>query len=127
MQKSNKNIFQSFKFAFKGILTGIKESRNLKIHLTFTFLVIIFGIFFRISALEWVILLILIGLVISAELINTSIEDIENIIRDEAGVSYKFTGKGKDLAAGAVFVLAIIAAIIGLMIFLPKLFFLIYV
>lgn len=126
MQKGNRSIFQSFKFAFKGIATGVKESRNLRIHLSVTLLVIIFGILLGISALEWVIVLILIGVVVSAELLNTSIEDTLNILRDEAGVSYKYTGKGKDMAAGAVFVLAIIAAVIGLMIFVPKLFLLIY-
>lgn len=122
----NKNFIQSLLNALRGIKIAIVESRNLKIHFTVSILVLFLSWFFKISKYEWLCILLLIGAVVSAEIFNTAIEDIENVIRDEAGVSYKYTGKGKDLAAGAVLILAIVSAIIGFMIFVPKLFLLIY-
>lgn len=112
-----KKLIKSFKYAFEGIFTGIKKEQNMKIHMVIMILVIIFGILFKISKIEWMICIALFGLVISMELINTAIENTVDLITKEKNERAKIA---KDVAAGAVLVSAIAAAIIGLMIFVPK-------
>ena len=112
-----KKLIKSFKYAFEGILIGIKEEQNMKIHITIMILVIIFGIMLKINTTEWIICILLFGLVISMELINTAIENTVDLITKEKNQQAKIA---KDVAAGAVLVSAIVSAIIGLMIFVPK-------
>ena len=110
-----KKIIKSFKYAIEGIIEGIKDEKNLKIHFIIMILVIIFGIFLKITVIEWIICIILFSLVISLELINTAIENTVDLITNEKNPKAKIA---KDTAAGAVLVVAIASAIIGLMIFL---------
>lgn len=112
-----KKLINSFKYAFEGIITGIKEEQNMKIHIFIMILVIIFGIILKISTVEWMICIILFGLVISMELVNTAIENTVDLITEEKNPKAKIA---KDVAAGAVLISAITSAIIGLIIFLPK-------
>lgn len=112
-----KKLLKSFKYAFDGIYTGIKEEQNMKIHITIMILVIIFGIMLKISKIEWIICIILFGFVISMELINTAIENTVDLVTKEKNEQAKIA---KDVAAGAVLVSAIASAIIGLIIFVPK-------
>lgn len=112
-----KKLINSFKYAFEGIITGIKEENNMKIHIIIMLLVIILGIVLKISKIEWIICIILFGFVISLELVNTAIENTVDLITIEKNPKAKIA---KDLAAGAVLIAAITAAIIGLIIFVPK-------
>ena len=112
-----KKFIKSFKYAFEGIWTGIKEEQNMKIHIIIMILVIIFGIMLKINTTEWIICILLFGLVISMELMNTAIENTVNLITKEKNQQAKIA---KDVAAGAVLASAIVSAIIGLMIFVPK-------
>ena len=107
----------SFKYAIEGIITGIKNETNMKIHITIMIFVIIFGIVLKISKIEWIICIVLFGLVISSELMNTAIENTVDLITMEKNPKAKIA---KDVAAGAVLVNAVTSAIIGLLIFLPK-------
>ncbi len=116
MAKSKYSLKQSFQFAFKGIATAWKQSRNLKIHFCAAVLVILAGMFFHINKQEWITCLILFGLVISAEMFNSAIEITLDRITHDNDQEVKHA---KDIAAGAVLVTAIIAAIIGLIIFVP--------
>ena len=118
MIEKSKNVITSFKYAFQGVFSAIKTERNLKIHISIMILVIIAGIFFKISKMEWIICIILFGLVISLELVNSAIETTVDIAMPEINEKAK---NAKDMAAGAVLVSAIAAAIIGLIIFVPKL------
>ena len=117
IQKYMKNFFKSFVYAFNGIFTTIKKERNIKIHIIIMILVIIFGIILKISKIEWIICITLFGLVISMELINTAVENTVDLITKEKNEQAK---NAKDVAAGAVLVSAISSAIIGVIIFLPK-------
>ena len=108
-----KKFIKSFKYAFEGILTGIKEEQNMKIHIIIMILVIML----KINTTEWIICILLFGLVISMELMNTAIENTVNLITKEKNQQAKIA---KDVAAGAVLASAIVSAIIGLMIFVPK-------
>ena len=76
-----KKLLKSFKYAIEGVFTGLKEEQNMKIHITIMILVIIFGIMLKISKAEWIICIILFGLVISMELINTAIENTVDLIQ----------------------------------------------
>ena len=113
----NKNLINSFKYAFQGIGTVIKKERNMKIHITMMILVIISGIIFKISTMEWFTCIILFALVIGSEMINTAIETVVDLVMPNINDKAKIT---KDSAAGAVLVQAIAASIIGLIIFIPK-------
>jgi diacylglycerol kinase len=113
-----KNLRNSFKYAFNGIKLATKEETNMRIHIVIMVLVIIAGFCFRISIIEWLICLICFGLVIAAEMINTAIETVVDMAMPKINEKAKIA---KDVAAGAVLVMAIISAIIGLIIFIPKL------
>lgn len=110
---------KSFGYAFEGIWDTVKSERNMQIHLGFTVCVIIAGVIFRISLIEWMFCFVLFGLVMSLELVNTALEAAVDVATDEWKPLAK---KAKDAAAGAVLIAAIMSAIIGLMIFIPRLF-----
>lgn len=113
----NKKLINSFKYAFKGIGSSLKSERNMKIHFAMMVLVIIAGIFLNISIWEWITCFILFGLVISLEMVNTAIEIVVDMVSPEYNLK---AGHVKDIAAGAVLVNAIVALIVGLLIFFPK-------
>lgn len=116
-KKNRGTLASSFRYAGEGIVNTVKSERNIKIHLTMTALVIFFGVFLKISVMEWCICLTLFGLVLALELGNTAIEAVVDLVTEEKRPLAK---KAKDAAAGAVLVAAINAAIAGLIIFLPK-------
>lgn len=116
-KKTKKRLLNSFKYAFEGIYLGLKTEQNMKIHVIIMILVIIFGIILNISKIEWIICIILFGLVISLELINTSIENVVDLITQEKNQKAKIA---KDVSAGAVLIAAIVSSIIGIIIFVPK-------
>ena len=108
-----------FRYAFNGLKILIKEEHNAWIHLFAAFCVLTAGVVFRISTPEWLAVIFCIGLVISLELINSAIENMADFLSKEKNETIK---KIKDLSAGAVLVAAIASAVIGLIIFLPKIF-----
>lgn len=115
---SIKRLGKSFKYAYNGIKNTIKSEPNMKIHVTMAILVIINAIIFKVSMIEWVILLTLIALVFAAETLNTTFEHLVDMYTKEFNNDAKIV---KDTAAGTVLILALASAIIGLMIFIPKL------
>lgn len=114
----NKKLINSFKYAFTGIISAFKSERNLKIHTTIMILVIICGIALNITLNDWLTCIICFGIVISGELFNTAIETIVDMVSPEYNQKAKLA---KDVSAGAVLVLAIASALIGFLIFIPKL------
>lgn len=117
--KQKKPLYKSFGYAIAGFLTCIRGERNMKIHLTAAILVTLAGTLLHISAGEWIICLILFGLIMSLEMVNTALEAVVDLVTKEKQPLAK---KAKDAAAGAVLVSSVMAAIIGLIIFLPKIF-----
>ncbi|AUC24606.1 diacylglycerol kinase family protein [Streptococcus uberis] len=120
----NRTVTSSLEFALTGILTAVQEERNLKSHLVSAFLASLAGIIFKISAVEWLFLLLAIFLVICLEIVNSAIENVVDLAS-----SYHFSmlaKKAKDMAAGAVLVMSLYAVLTGLIIFLPKIFALIF-
>lgn len=107
---------KSFGYAFEGIWTGMKKERNMKIHCCAAVMVVIAGLVVKLTVMEWCICLILCGLVMSLELVNTAVEAVVDLVTEERKPLAKLA---KDTAAGAVLISAIIAAIVGLLIFVP--------
>lgn len=112
-----KRLRNSFKYAFEGVMTAYKTEQNLRIHTVVAILVIICGFVFKISNLEWFVCFILIGLVLMAEFFNTAFEHIVDMISPEFNIHAK---NAKDMASSGVLAMAIISAIVGLIIFVPK-------
>lgn len=111
-------LYKSFGYAFQGIFNTIRTERNIKIHCAAAILVTIFGIWLQISKTEWMICFILFGLILALELVNTAVEATVDLFTEERKTLAK---KAKDAAAGAVLIVAIFAAVIGILIFIPKL------
>lgn len=111
-------LYKSFGYAFSGIFSCIRRERNIKIHCLAAALVTIFGIFLKISVTEWLVCLVLFGLIMGLELVNTAIEAVVDLVTQERKPLAK---TAKDTAAGAVLIAAIFAAVAGCIIFIPKL------
>ena len=111
-------LYKSFGYAFEGIGTCIKKERNMKIHCLAVIAVTAAGTFLHIKPVEWCICLLLFGLILSLELVNTAVEAVVDLVTEEKKPLAKIA---KDTAAGAVLVSAIAAAIIGCIIFIPYL------
>lgn len=121
MMKFFYKVFRSFGYATEGILSAFGE-RNMRVHVGATIVVIMLGFYVQLSFREWTEVMMLIAMVWSAEMINTAVEELANLVRDELKLSYTATKRARDVAAGAVLVVAFIAFLIGLRIFVPKLF-----
>lgn len=113
----NKKLINSFKHAFAGIKSAFKSERNMKIHFSIALLVIILGIILKIKTWEWIVCISYFALVIGGECFNTAIEIVVNLAMPKINEDAK---RSKDISAGGVLVFAIGSAIIGLIIFLPK-------
>ena len=115
----NRDVISSLEFALTGIFTAFKEEKNMRSHVLSALAAIIAGLIFRISATEWLLLLLSIFLVIAFEIMNSAVENVVDLASD-----YHFSMRAKnakDMAAGAVLVVSGFAVITGLIIFLPKL------
>lgn len=108
---------KSFQFAFNGIKLLITKEHNAWIHCFAAVCVLIAGALLGLSRMEWVAVVVVIGAVLAAEAVNSSIEALADLVSPEYNEAIKRT---KDLAAGAVLIMAIAAAIVGLIIFIPK-------
>ncbi|MFU2205402.1 diacylglycerol kinase family protein [Streptococcus pluranimalium] len=120
----NRTLTASMEFAITGVVNAYKEERNMRKHMISALLAIIAGLVFQISALEWLFLLLSIFLVISFEIINSAIENVVDLASD-----YHFSmlaKNAKDMAAGAVLMISVYALITGLIIFVPKMWNLVF-
>lgn len=107
----------SFIYAINGLIEVTKTQWNFRFHLVSVIVVVISGIYFKVTATEWMALTGVIGLVLVSETINTAIEYLVNLVSPEWN---ELAGKVKDITAGAVLISAIIALITGLLIFIPR-------
>lgn len=107
----------SFKHAYDGLIYVIKTQPNFRFHLLATILVILLGIYFSINITEWLILLFTINTVLVAEMVNTSIEAMVDLITLERRADAKVA---KDVASAMVLISAILSVIVAIIIFLPK-------
>ena len=112
-------FLESLTFALEGIYFAIRDNKNLRIHFIVTILVILASLYFKVMPLEFAILIVMIVLVISAEMVNTALEEVVDLITTEHRQSAKIA---KDVAAGMVLVTSIGAALVGIIILYPYLY-----
>jgi len=108
---------KSFVYAFEGVMFFIRFEAQATMHLIAIVAVLGAGYWFKISSMEWIAVVFAIGIVISAEMLNTAIEKLTDMVSPQINEQAKIV---KDLAAGAVLIASLTAFIIGLIVFLPK-------
>lgn len=106
----------SFKYAFEGLLAALKEEPNLKFHFLAAILILLLSFILNISKTDFLIVILVIGLVITIELTNTAIEVVVDRFVEGEHPGAKLA---KDISAGAVLVAAITSVVVGIIIFLP--------
>lgn len=113
-----RSLWKSFGYALEGLRHAVRTQRNLRIHLVIAALAVGIGIFLRLEYVQWAILAITIGAVITGELINTVVETVVDLASPEYHDLAKIA---KDVAAGTVLVMALTAIAVGLLILGPPL------
>jgi diacylglycerol kinase len=113
-------MIKSFGFAIAGLRYAFKTQANFRFHSFALLVVAILGWYYQLDRTEWLWILAAISMVLVSELINTAIETLVDLV---SPTYHKKAGIVKDTAAAAVLVAAIIAAAIGLIIFIPKVFY----
>lgn len=112
-----RKFFNAFGYAWEGLLHGLKTERNIQFHFLAAVIVIIASFLTGISFVEWLVVILLIGGMIALEMINSAIERTIDLVTIDI---HPLAKQAKDLAAGAVLIYAVMSAIVGLLIFLPK-------
>jgi len=108
----------SFRYAFRGLADMLRTQPNARFHLAASVVVAGAGFWLEISRMEWIAVVVCMALVLALEAVNTALEYLTDLVSPEY---HPLAGKAKDAAAGAVLVAAIAAAVVGGLIFLPKL------
>ena len=116
-QKGIKKFINSFSYPIKGLKYAYRNEQNLTVDVGISLIVLIAGFIFKLEKYEWLIVVFTIGAVIALELINTAIEATVDLVTEDY---HPLAKVAKDTSAAAVFVVAIAAALVGIIIFLPK-------
>ncbi|PZD94042.1 diacylglycerol kinase family protein [Paenibacillus sambharensis] len=111
-------LLRSFGYAASGIVSAVRREPNMRIHLAAAGCVTLLGALLGIARLEWALLLLAMGMVVTAELMNTAVERAVDLNTLEP---HPLAKAAKDTAAGAVLAAAVFAAVIGAVIFIPHL------
>lgn len=114
-----RNRINSFKYAIQGVIDLFQSQPNARIHLFILFFVILAGSYFQLSITEWCLITLVSSTVLAAEAANTAIEYLTDLVSPDYD---PLAGKAKDVAAASVLFIAIGAAIVGGLIFLPYLY-----
>lgn len=113
------NRIKSVRYAFNGAFYLFKTEASIQIQLIVALIVTIAGFYFDISRTEWMFQVAMIGLVISMEGLNTTVEYLADFIHPNLHASI---GRIKDIAAGAVFIASVAAVVVAIIIYYPKIF-----
>lgn len=112
-------FFKGFVYAGAGIFLALKNERNFKLHIMAAIIVTIAALLTGMSQIEWFIILILFGGMFALEMMNSAVERAVDLVTTE---KHPLAKQAKDLAAGSVLIFAIISALIGFLLFIPKWF-----
>ncbi len=112
-----KRFFASWSYSFQGLAYAYKYEQSMLIHFIATIFSIIMGIILEISATEWLLIFISIGMVLAMELLNTAIEAVVDLVTLDI---YPLAKIAKDTGSAATFVVSVISFVIGMVIFMPK-------
>ncbi len=118
MDASRRSLLDSFRYAFAGLWHALRTQRNIRIHVSIAIGVVVLGMAVGLHRDEWAIIALTVGFVFTAELFNTVIEAIIDLVTEEY---HPLAKKAKDVAAGAVLTAAITAVAVGLLILVPAL------
>lgn len=110
-------LFRSFKWASQGFIYCMKREKNFKLHCALAIFAVCLGFGLKISYIEWIMILVNIALVLAMEMINSAIEHLCNLVHPTSHPGVKII---KDVSAGAVLVVAVMAVICGSLVFIPK-------
>ncbi|RSK48141.1 diacylglycerol kinase family protein [Hymenobacter rigui] len=107
----------SFGYAFRGVVAALRTEVHLWVHAAATVVVVGLGLYFGLARWEWAAVALAVGAVWCAELVNTALEAVVNLVSPDY---HPLAGRAKDVAAGAVLVMALAALVVGLLIFGPR-------
>ena len=113
--KDHPSFRHSFGFAIQGFLTALRTKRNIRVMLGGGVFALVMGFILQLDLLSWAIVLICCGMVIAGELMNTALETVVDLVSPEF---HPLAGRAKDIAAAAVWTLSIVAAIVGIFVFI---------
>lgn len=111
------NFWRSFLFAGQGVWHAVRHQRNMRVHLAAAVAAVVAGLVLKISAVDWACVLLAIGLVLTAEMLNTVVESLVDLYTDEYHPLAKIA---KDTAAGAVLISSAAALGVGIAVFAPR-------
>ncbi|RIV41938.1 diacylglycerol kinase family protein [Flagellimonas pelagia] len=111
------NRIRGVGYALKGMFLLLRTESSIQIQFCIAIIMTVAGFYFKISNTEWILQLLAIGMVMGIEALNTAIEKVSDYIQPEKDPKIGFI---KDISAGAVMIVSIIASIIGLIIYVPK-------
>lgn len=120
MKGNKKKRGIGLKYALNGLKEAYIRERNFRIHLFVAVIVIFVSFYFRLTAFEWIFIIIAIQMVLISELVNSLMERIIDYLKPDYHIQAKII---KDIAAAVVLISAITSVIIGVIIFVPKLFY----
>src|SRR3989338_6815973 len=116
-------FFESLRHASRGIISVFRAGQNFMLQITVGLVLIFMGIFFRVSIIEWLSLILIATLVLILEMINTAVEKILDVVKPRLD---ERVGLIKDIMAGAVLISSFSSLIIGFFVFLPRIFAIFY-
>ena len=114
-----KSVFDVIKYSINGLISYAKDGKSIILYLICSLIEIILGFVYHINGLEWILIICILGFILSVELINTAIEAACDAITKEYNPLIKIA---KDCGSGATFVLFIVAIILNVIIFAPKIY-----
>lgn len=114
----SRNLLESFNYAIQGVVYALRGQRNMKIHVLTGILVLILASVLNVSRMELIVLFLVVGMVIIAELFNTAVEEVVNLVTEEY---HPLAAAAKNVAAGAVLVSAVVSVFVGYLIFIDEL------
>jgi diacylglycerol kinase len=116
VRKDFRSFLSGFVYAGKGLWEAVQTQFNIRFHFFATIIVICMSFYFKLSGREWCFVILSISMVLTAELLNTAIEYLTDLVSPEHNY---LAGKVKDIASAAVFITALCSAVIGFIVFLP--------
>ena len=111
---------KSFLFAVQGFRTAVATERNIKVMLVAGACAVVAGLVVGLDPLSWAVVILCCGVVIMAELFNTAVETVVDLVSPEF---HPLAGRAKDIAAAAVWVLSTLVAVVGILVFANAIFF----
>ncbi len=112
-------LFKSFGYALKGLAKTMREEQNLRIQTVLSLIAFFLGVYFRINRLEWAAIIIVICIVLFAEIANSAVERITDVLKPRIN---SYVKEIKDIMAAAVLLASAAAAAVGLLVFWPYLY-----